>query len=115
MIECSVLGTVTFAMVAAFGGQSTSANKPDASVDAPRLLDAPGPSYNAIPFTSGPDAPVLASLEYRCVDELYVEAQVVITATLTPLCASLTWPMDILVVDNTGHVTTGLVRGTHVD
>ncbi len=141
-----------------------------------------GASYNPVPFNGGADAPVVASVEYRCTDggsgNGFVEAQVVITdpqgpsnltsftddhlgifftdppsgperqvgftleasgvhwkvtvngysdgwgsfyskladdsAVYAKICAADTWPMDILVVDNNGHVTKGLVRATRV-
>jgi hypothetical protein len=151
----------------------------DAHVDVGAPPDAS--PFHELPFSSGSDAPVVASVQYRCrlyVQDRYVEAQVVITdpqgpgdltsftddhlglfstdapagaerevrfrlqsdgvhwsetlpdpsdgwgvffshfsdqAIYNAACAALTWPADVLVVDNSGHVTTGLVHATRID
>lgn len=134
--------------------------------------------YHALPFSGGPDAPVVASVQYRCAPIAMggeVQVQIVITDpqgpadltdpstdhlgmfptdppsgienvvdfsfevgsgvhwqdsndvwggfldqvadpnTYAAICAAPTWPMDILVSDNSGHVTLGLLRGTQID
>ena len=165
----------------ACGSSPTGSETPDAHAVTDSTRDAAGSQINALPFSGGPDAPVVASVEYRCnttIENALVEAQVVITdpqgpgdlqhftddhlgmfavdppsgaervvgfqleidgvhwavsanspsdtwgaffaqlqdtEIYTTICASSTWPMDVLVVDQSGHVTSGLVRGTRVD
>ncbi|MDB4955795.1 MAG: hypothetical protein JWO36_3364 [Myxococcales bacterium] len=182
-MKLQVQGLACFAALLHFTacGSSSEPAAPDAgsgSADAQS-----GPQFHALPFSGGQDAPVVASVQYRCSDPFgngggIVEAQVVITDPQGPgdvtfytddhlgiflfdppsgpehidsfelkadgvhwrvvassasnawgllyakdmanpqsynnICAASTWPMDILVVDQSGHVTTGLVRGTLV-
>ncbi len=166
--------------LAACGGSSAGAPEAAALHDA--SPDA-GAQYHSLPFSGGPDAPILSGLQYRCNTQVqfayYVEAQIMVTdpqgpadltrntqnhvgmfptdppsgterlldfrfapdgtvdwgddtmyptpqwgqfytqatdpAIYNAICAASTWPMDILVADNSGHITSGLVRGQRID
>ncbi|HEY6036709.1 MAG TPA: hypothetical protein VIV58_20670 [Kofleriaceae bacterium] len=162
-------------------GSSPGAVDGGAAADASHAPDAAGSMFHPLPFAGGPDAPVVASAEYRCRALAYnavVEMELVVTDPQGPadlaqytadhvgmftadppsgpevvlgfsvksfglqwertydggtqswgaflyqqdtvatafnaICAASTWPIDVLAVDNNGHVTTGLVRATRV-
>lgn len=194
---CAVLG-LTCGLLVACGSSSDSPIVPDADAsptdtdgstdaamppaDTAAPPDAAGPTYHTLPFTSEPDAPVVAAIEYRCntgdPQAPFIQAEVTVTdpqgfgdlrdyaedhlgifptdppsgtersldfqimddgsiawgplgeygsvwgrfydrfsdpAIYNAMCSATTWPMDVLVEDNSGHVTSGLVRGQRID
>jgi hypothetical protein len=175
----TIIRSFSLVLLAACGSSPGSAPDAGSAVDGAHVADAGGSMCHALPFSGGPDAPVVASAQYRCRDlalenNAVVEAEVVLTDPQGPndlvlyaddhvgmftadppsgpevvlgfsvkafglqwertydgstqgwgaflyelaegtgvynaVCAAATWPIDVLAVDNNGHVTSGLVR-----